>query len=207
MSKRKASPPEAAPEAKEEAAPITAEGDMPQKKYYRSRAHCNPLSHNDGFDYPVRPSEMDWSGHYPSIADPSVDFVDVGCGFGGLTVALATLFPDKLTLAMEIRPKVVEYVRLRIAALRKENPGQYGNVAALKTNAMRYLPNFFRKGQLTKLFFCFPDPHFKTKNHRRRIVSPNLLHEYAYILAEGALLYTVTDVKELHDWMEVRQFQ
>ncbi len=22
---------------------------MPQKKYYRSRAHCNPLSHNDSF--------------------------------------------------------------------------------------------------------------------------------------------------------------
>jgi tRNA (guanine-N7-)-methyltransferase len=23
---------------------------MPQKKFYRSRAHCNPLSHNDSFD-------------------------------------------------------------------------------------------------------------------------------------------------------------
>ena len=27
-------------------------------------------------------------------------------GFGGLTVALASLFPDKLVLGMEIRPKV-----------------------------------------------------------------------------------------------------
>lgn len=26
------------------------EGQMPQKKYFRSRAHCNPLSHNDAFD-------------------------------------------------------------------------------------------------------------------------------------------------------------
>ena len=26
---------------------------------------------------------------------------------------------------------------------------------------MKYLPNFFRKGQLEKMFFLFPDPHFK----------------------------------------------
>jgi tRNA (guanine-N7-)-methyltransferase len=39
-------------------------------------------------------------------------------------VALATHFPKNLTLAMEIRPKVTEYVRLRIEALRAEHPGQ-----------------------------------------------------------------------------------
>jgi tRNA (guanine-N7-)-methyltransferase len=43
-------------------------------------------------------------------------------------------------------------------------------VSALRTNAMRYLPHYFRKGQLTKLFFCFPDPQFKQRNYRRRIV-------------------------------------
>lgn len=26
-------------------------------------------------------------------------------------------------------------------------------------------------GQLTKMFFLFPDPHFKGKNHRRRIIT------------------------------------
>ena len=34
---------------------ITKEGEMPRKCFYRSRAHCNPLSHNDAFDYPVSP--------------------------------------------------------------------------------------------------------------------------------------------------------
>lgn len=41
-------------------------------------------------------------------------------------MALGALFPDKLTLALEIRPKVTEYVRLRIEALRAEHPGQVG---------------------------------------------------------------------------------
>lgn len=35
-----------------------------------------------------------------------VSIVDVGCGFGGLTVALSELFPDKGVLGMEIRMKV-----------------------------------------------------------------------------------------------------
>ena len=53
----------------------------------RSRAHCNPLSHNDAFDYPSDPSKMDWRVLYPQVADPVVRFLDVGCGFGGLTGA------------------------------------------------------------------------------------------------------------------------
>ncbi|RLN59006.1 hypothetical protein BBJ29_005471 [Phytophthora kernoviae] len=172
-------------------------GKAPQKKFYRSRAHCNPLSHNDCFEYPRTPSEMDWSMHYPGIENPNVDFLDIGCGFGGLT---AELYPDKLTMALEIRAKVTEYVRLRIEALRAEHPGQFQNVSALRTNAMRYLPQYFRKGQITKMFFCFPDPQFKTRLHRRRIVHTPLLAEYAYLLAPGGILYTITDVEELHQW-------
>lgn len=52
-------------------------------------------------------------------------------------------------------------MRLRIEALRVQEPGHFQNAAVLRTNSMRYLPNYFRRGQLTKLFFCFPDPHFK----------------------------------------------
>ena len=66
---------------------------------------------------------------------------------------------------------------------------------------MKYLPNFFRKGALQKLFFLFPDPHFKTANHRRRIIQRNLIAEYAYLLSIGGVLYTVSDVEELGTWM------
>lgn len=58
------------------------------------------------------------------------------------------MFPDSLILGMEIRIKVADYVRDRITALRWQNPKQYQNIACLRTNAMKYLPNYFHKGQV-----------------------------------------------------------
>jgi tRNA G46 methylase TrmB len=51
------------------------------------------------------------------------------------------------------------------------------------------------------LFCCLQDPHFKVANHRRRIIQPTLLTEYAHIMAPGGWLYTITDVPELGEWM------
>ena len=82
----------------------------------------------------------------------------------------------------------------------------YGNIAVLRANTMKFLPNFFHKGQLAKLFICFPDPHFKARKHKQRIVSASLNSEYAYVLRTGGIVYTITDVRDLHEWM-VRHFE
>ena len=56
---------------------------------------------------------MDWSVHFPAFVDPDpsqtnlsgarrltkdVEIADIGCGFGGLLVALAPLMPDTLMI-------------------------------------------------------------------------------------------------------------
>lgn len=56
---------------------------------------------------------MDWTTHFPAYVDPDpskvnlggarnlikdVEVVDIGCGFGGLSVDLAPYLPDKLIL-------------------------------------------------------------------------------------------------------------
>ncbi|MCO5556123.1 hypothetical protein L7F22_009667 [Adiantum nelumboides] len=79
--------------------------------------------------------------------------------------------------------------------------GNYDNISAMRVNAMKHLPNFFQKGQLSKLFFLHPDPHFKQRKSKNRIISPTLLAEYAYILRPDGILYTITDVEDLHVWM------
>lgn len=126
---------------------------------------------------------------------------------------------------MELRTQVTAYVTNRVAALRSQNPlppdhtaesegasppppppPPYHNISALRANTMKFLPNYFHNSQLHSIFLCFPDPHFKARKHKARIVSAQLSAEYAYVLKPGGKLYTITDVEELHQWM-VRHFQ
>jgi tRNA (guanine-N7-)-methyltransferase len=104
---------------------------------------------------------------------------------------------------MEIRTSVTEYVQEKVRALRLQNTSSqlYQNASCLRANTMKFLPNFFAKSQLSKIFLCFPDPHFKQRKHKARIVSYTLNSEYAYVLKPGGVVYTITDVKDLHEWM------
>lgn len=65
---------------------------------------------------------------------------------------------------------------------------------------MRHFLQYFRRASVEKLFFGFPDPHFKAKNYRRRIVNTGFLSEYAYVLKKGGRIYCITDVPDLHEW-------
>jgi tRNA G46 methylase TrmB len=61
---------------------------------------------------PISPAQMNWSSYYPAFAQKAlvtessavvpltkdVEVADIGCGFGGLLVALAPLMPDTLLL-------------------------------------------------------------------------------------------------------------
>lgn len=229
---------------------ITLEGEAPQKKFYRQRAHANPLSHNDSFQYPIAPAHVNWRDYFElTSADADTDadaavssntaavaptVLDIGCGFGGLTMRLCQLLPHERILGLEIRTKVTEYVRLRILHARQQQQQQRDddglekdvggdekldeteenrpdqdqpaavpfafNAAVLRTNSMKYFGNYFSRASLNKIFICFPDPHFKRKNHPRRIVSKRLLDEYAYGLKITGRLYLITDVHELHLW-------
>ncbi|KAK8196703.1 tRNA (guanine-N(7)-)-methyltransferase (tRNA(m7G46)-methyltransferase) [Zalaria obscura] len=225
------------------------EGSLPQKKYYRQRAHANPFS-DHALSYPASPAHMDWSVHYPAFVASTaeeadggaeekdgrkeseaaeqereqeqekeqeqdgdtavapvprmkkqVEIADIGCGFGGLLFALAPKMPDTLILGMEIRTSVTQFVVDKAHALRAQHPSQYQNVSCMRTNSMKFLPNFFARAQLSKIFLCFPDPHFKARKHKARIVSATLNSEYAFVLRPGGIVYTITDVEDLHLWM------
>ncbi|XP_068519685.1 tRNA (guanine-N(7)-)-methyltransferase [Anas acuta] len=198
----------AAAEAEEEAAAAAP----PQKRFYRQRAHSNPLADHT-LRYPARPQDMDWASLFPAFfppgappgaaaePPPQVEFADVGCGYGGLLVELSALFPHSLALGLELRLKVSAFARHRIRALRAANPGRFQNIACLRANAMKHLPHFFHKGQLSKMFFSSPTPTSRRTKHKWRIISAALLADYGYVLRPGGLAYTITDVPEVHEWM------
>jgi tRNA (guanine-N7-)-methyltransferase len=194
----------------------------------RTRPHRNPLSSNDDA-HPHSPAAFrsELPAHYGD--DRPVDFVDIGCAFGGMLFTLAPKFPESRMLGLEIRDKVVKFAQGKATELRRlstlENAADarqrqeeilrvncpttslddgahhFRNVWFIQANVMKFGACFFERGQLSKMFFCYPDPHWKRNNVRRRIISPGLVQMYAYWLRPGGKLYTVSDVPELEEWM------
>ena len=64
--------------------------------------------------------------------------------------------------------------------------------ASIMTDALVYVV------QLTKMFFLFPDPHFKKMKHKWRIISPTLLAEYAYVLKVGVSCVSLSHFLIMH---------
>lgn len=178
--------------------------NLPKKRDYRQRAHCNPLSDRN-IPYPLNPDVVDWTEFYPvlqknpeSIPEHCPTILDIGCGYGGMTFALSPMFPQNLILALEIRSTVATYVERKIDAHHAQGLTQ--NIAVQWANTMRTLMRYIRAHTIEKIFVLFPDPHFKKKKLKWRIISQQLLDEYAYIMKGGARFYLVTDVRHYFEY-------
>lgn len=73
---------------------------------------------------PETPSDQDLAPLRPKRISKEVEVADIGCGFGGLLIALAPTMPDTLILGLEIRVSVTQFVEDRIKALRAQNQNQ-----------------------------------------------------------------------------------
>ena len=166
-----------------------------QKPFHRTHAHRNPLADQPSTN-PITPSSLNWNEYYPN--GKPAEMLDIGCGWGGLVCEIGKL-QEKNIIGMEIRDKAVNYGLDKIKEARNNN--QLMNAWIVQCNCMKYVDNYFFKGQLLKIFITFPDPHFKNSVKRRRIINPHFASMYVYLLRPGeGMLYTASDVKELFDW-------
>lgn len=156
------------------------------KRDYRCHAHTNPFKDRN-LDIPESPSEMDWSQHFDDAKAPAL--VDIGCGYGKFLMDTAKLSPSENVLGLEIRDKVAEYVQHHTKSV--------ANCSVVKGNALLFLPNFFARGSLKKIFVLFPDPHYKKRKQKGRIICRQTMQIFKYLLENGGHLYVSTDVKDL----------
>jgi tRNA (guanine-N7-)-methyltransferase len=113
--------------------------------------------------------------------------VEIGCGIGEATAALAAARPSYNVLGFEVwRPGVAECVgRFGAAGL--------ANVRMSTVDAVWSLENLVAPGQLAGMWTFFPDPWHKKRHHKRRLVNPGFAHLAATRLAEGAVWRLATD--------------
>lgn len=53
-----------------------------------------------------------------------------------------------------------------------------------------------------KLRMQFPDPHWKLRNRKKRIVQPQLVAAVAQLIAPGGQVFLQSDVQEVHLWAQ-----
>jgi len=121
--------------------------------------------------------------------------LDIGSGSGRFLLRMAQEQPDWNFLGVEIRQPLVE----RANAWRDELG--LDNVHFLFANINVSLRHLFAPGDLSRVTIQFPDPWFKKRHHKRRIVQPRLVADLALLLQPGSPVFLQSDVREVAEEM------
>ena len=135
-------------------------------------------------DAAVDAASFNLSAEFPSEA-PLI--VEIGCGVGEATVALAAQRPAYNIVAFEVwHPGVADTVgRLGEAGV--------ANVRMSSVDAVWSMEHLVAPGQLAELWTFFPDPWHKKRHHKRRLVTPDFAALVATRLSLGGVWRLATD--------------
>ena len=152
----------------------------------RVRQHVNPLASK--FQTPT--ASPDWESIYTQQNLPL--HLDIGCAKGRFVLKMAQIEPNWNFLGLEIRePLVVEANRIREEMGLKNLHYMFANVNNSLVSLLSNLPS----GRLQKVTIQFPDPWFKNRHAKRRVVQPELVTELANYLAVGGVVFLQSDIQ------------
>ena len=159
------------------------------------RQHVNPLSKNFHDLEPIPPlNEI--------FENPNLPLhLDIGCAAGDFLFDLALENKNWNYLGIEIREKLVISAKLRI---NKQSINNLYFSFANANNIFDHSGHKFLIDQISSISFNFPDPWFKKKHHKRRVIQTELINLLSTSLQKGALIYIKTDVKELFEYMDLK---
>ncbi|NPA45108.1 MAG: tRNA (guanosine(46)-N7)-methyltransferase TrmB [Chlorobi bacterium] len=151
------------------------------------------FAENETFKHLFQPSAQEmYEGDFHLKGKWNSDFfknnnpitLEVGCGKGEYTTALAMQNPNKNYIGIDIKgprlwtgSKIVQEKGLK-------------NVAFIR-NKVEFLTSFFKKGEISEIWITFPDP--QRKKLKKRLTSARFLKIYSEILTNGGAINLKTD--------------
>lgn len=148
------------------------------------------LTFSNIFQPPNRQDEGDFymKGHWhlKFFCNNNPITLELGCGKGEYSIALARMFPHRNFLGMDFKGD-----RL-YAACKTATEAQLKNVAFIR-NQIQFIERFFEPGEIDEIWITFPDPQLQKPRQRKRLISPEFLHRYKSIVKPNALVHLKTD--------------
>ncbi len=131
-----------------------------------------------------------WSEHFKND-HPIV--LELGCGKGEYTIGLASKYPDKNFIGIDI--KGARFWRGAKTAI-EDN---LQNVAFLRTQ-IELIDTLFAENEVAEIWITFPDPQIKYKRTKHRLTNKSFLNKYRKILKTDGVVNLKTDSEFMHGY-------
>lgn len=157
---------------------------------------------NEQFTNVIQPSREELTGNsFELKGNWSKDFfkndhpvvLELGCGKGEYTVALARQNPDKNFIGIDI--KGARFWRGAKTAIEDG----LENVAFIRTQ-IELIEYIFAKQEVSEIWITFPDPQIKYKRTKHRLTNADFLKRYKEVLKENGLMHLKTDSEFMHGY-------
>lgn len=132
-----------------------------------------------------------WNEHVFKNNNPLV--LELGCGKGEYSVALAKKYPNKNFIGIDI--KGARFWRGAKTAVEEGIP----NVAFLRTQ-IELIEYAFAKNEVDEIWITFPDPQIKYKRTKHRMTNAEFLNRYKTILKPEGVVNLKTDSEFMHGY-------
>lgn len=119
--------------------------------------------------------------------------LEIGCGKGAFTAAIAKRNPDINFVAVEMIANVA------VAAMEKAKDEELKNVRFMVVNAEK-LCEIFEENALSRIYLNFSCPYPKRRYTKHRLTHENFLNRYKIILKNGGEIFQKTDNEEFFDF-------
>ncbi|MFV0573611.1 MAG: tRNA (guanosine(46)-N7)-methyltransferase TrmB [Xanthomarina gelatinilytica] len=137
------------------------------------------------------PLKGNWNKTYFKNNNPLV--LELGCGKGEYTVALAKKYPNKNFIGIDI--KGARFWRGAKTALEEGLP----NAAFLRTQ-IELVDDAFANDEVDEIWITFPDPQIKYKRTKHRMTNSGFLKRYKNILKPDGVVNLKTDSEFMHGY-------
>jgi tRNA (guanine-N7-)-methyltransferase len=119
--------------------------------------------------------------------------VELACGRGEYTIGLASLFPNRNYIGVDIKGERIWKGSTQALESKLEN------VAFLRTMIL-LIENFFAEKEINEIWITFPDPRPKKRDIKRRLTSPRFLEIYKRLIQPGGWIRLKTDNTGLYEY-------
>ena len=119
--------------------------------------------------------------------------LELGCGKGEYTIALAQKYPNKNFIGIDI--KGARFWRGAKTAIEED----IQNVAFIRSQ-IELIDALFAKNEVDEIWITFPDPQIKYKRTKHRLTNTAFLKKYHQILKESGVVNLKTDSEFMHGY-------